>query len=102
MLCLWWGWCVCTFVVVGVVRLYKKSHSLAPRFVHMHHLHKPTTESFGFWHPPTEVWYTKDETAHRICNDSGEDPHCSDKYILVRGFLVVCPMCVWMDRMIDR
>lgn len=63
--------------------------------IHMHHLHKPTAESFGFWHPPTEVWYTKDETAHRICNDSGEDPHCSDKYILVRGFLVVC-LCVWV------
>lgn len=42
------------------------------------------TESFGFWHPPTEVWLTEDQKAYRICDESGEDPSCSDRYYVVR------------------
>jgi predicted lipase len=31
----------------------------------------------GFWHIATEVWWNT-TTTHKICNDSGEDPTCSD------------------------
>ena len=30
------------------------------------------------------MWFNKDESHYRVCDSSGEDPHCSDKYILVR------------------
>jgi hypothetical protein len=33
-------------------------------------------------HTPTEVFYNQDSTSYVICNDSGEDPSCSDKYLL--------------------
>lgn len=28
------------------------------------------------------MWYNKDESHYRVCDASGEDSHCSDKYIL--------------------
>jgi hypothetical protein len=31
---------------------------------------------FGFWHVPMEEWLHKDDIID--CNDSGEDPSCSD------------------------
>lgn len=37
-------------------------------------------ESWGFHHPATEVFYESSSPA--VCNGSGEDPDCSDKYYL--------------------
>lgn len=28
------------------------------------------------------MWFNKNESCYRVCNASGEDPHCSDKYVL--------------------
>jgi len=41
--------------------------------------HLPT-ESLGFVHAPTEVFYTEDNRSYKTCNDSGEDPTCSDQF----------------------
>jgi len=38
--------------------------------------HLPT-ESMGFWHVATEVYYTS-SSSFEVCNTSGEDPSCSD------------------------
>jgi len=34
--------------------------------------------SLDYYHPSTEVWFSKDYTNYVICDDSGEDPTCSD------------------------
>jgi hypothetical protein len=40
-------------------------------------------EDFGFWHVVTEVFYPHNpNTTYQICNPSGEDPNCSDKYLV--------------------
>ncbi|KAF2076877.1 hypothetical protein CYY_001844 [Polysphondylium violaceum] len=48
------------------------------RTVNQHDLvpHVPT-EVMQYHHVPTEVWYTSNGT-YQECNDSGEDPSCSD------------------------
>jgi len=35
-------------------------------------------EWMGFYHEATEVWYQKDHSNYKVCNDSGEDPTCQD------------------------
>jgi hypothetical protein len=37
-------------------------------------------KNLGFWHIATEVWW-KNNTYYKICNDSGEDPTCSDSIL---------------------
>ena len=36
------------------------------------------------------MWFNKDESHYRVCDASGEDPHCSDKYVLVRPCACTC------------
>ncbi|GAB5032291.1 lipase [Nannochloropsis oceanica] len=35
----------------------------------------------GFWHAPTEIFYTEDQTSYQVCNDSGEDFYCSNSFL---------------------
>ena len=47
--------------------------------------HLPTQNMFhSDWaHPSTEVYYGRDSTGdHTICDGSGEDPNCSDQFLL--------------------
>jgi hypothetical protein len=40
---------------------------------------------FGFYHEATEVYYGNDGPAdgsYRVCDGSGEDPQCSDQYVI--------------------
>jgi len=37
-------------------------------------------EAFGFHHNPNEVFYDELENEYTVCDDSGEDPNCSDQY----------------------
>jgi len=39
--------------------------------------HLPPRDA-GFHHVATEIWYPTNSTTYVICNDSGEDPKCSD------------------------
>lgn len=43
-------------------------------------VHAPPT-LLGFQHTPTEVFYNAAESAYRLCDASGEDPTCSDRYL---------------------
>lgn len=49
------------------------------RVIHTRDLvpHVPPIE-LGFYHPPTEVWNTADNSSYVVCDGSGEDPNCSD------------------------
>jgi hypothetical protein len=57
---------------------------VTPNFRLTHHKdpvpHLPP-EAFGFRHNPTEVFYDEIETEYTVCDNSGEDPNCSDKYL---------------------
>jgi len=35
---------------------------------------------FEYFHPPFEVFYNEGFSEYKICDDSGEDQDCSDKY----------------------
>ena len=37
-------------------------------------------ESWGYRHPPTEVFFDADQTSYVVCDDSGEDVTCSDQF----------------------
>ena len=37
-------------------------------------------EVLGYKHSPFEVFWNKDFTSYVLCNSSGEDPNCSNKY----------------------
>jgi hypothetical protein len=39
-------------------------------------------ESLGYRHSPWEVFYNEKNTEFQICDGSGEDPSCSDQYLL--------------------
>jgi len=40
-------------------------------------------ESFGYHHVPLEIFYPHDANgSYTVCNGSGEDPNCSDKYLV--------------------
>ena len=39
-------------------------------------------QSMGFRHNPTEVFYDRRQKSYKICDGSGEDKSCSDKYLL--------------------
>ena len=41
---------------------------------------------FGFHHFGTEVFYTEDFNSYKVCDGSGEDSSCSDKFWLPIGF----------------
>lgn len=43
--------------------------------------HLPT-ESMGFHHVKTEVWYQENNTEYKVCDGSGEDDSCSDSFLL--------------------
>jgi len=43
--------------------------------------HLPPRE-FKFWHFHTEVFYDEKFTKFTICDSSGEDPFCADKFPL--------------------
>ncbi|EFA76653.1 hypothetical protein PPL_09958 [Heterostelium album PN500] len=44
--------------------------------------HLPTKD-MGFYHLPIEVWFDgKNDTSYKICDDSGEDPTCSDSVLI--------------------
>jgi len=57
---------------------FDKNIQTSWRLVNQHDIvpHLPTL-TMGFWHIATEVWFTN-LTHYMICNDSGEDPNCSD------------------------
>ncbi len=37
--------------------------------------------SFDFKHFPTEIYYGELNLSYLTCDGSGEDPHCSDKWL---------------------
>lgn len=37
-------------------------------------------EAWGYHHPPTEVFYTEDQSSYQVCNSSGEDDTCSNQF----------------------
>jgi len=37
-------------------------------------------EILGFIHTPTEIFYTENNSNYTVCNNSGEDPKCSDQF----------------------
>jgi len=39
-------------------------------------------ESMGYYHEPTEVWYTEAQDSYTVCDRSGEDPSCSDSLLV--------------------
>ncbi|GAM27498.1 hypothetical protein SAMD00019534_106740, partial [Acytostelium subglobosum LB1] len=44
--------------------------------------HLPPRESVNeYHHVPNEIWYPKNSTTYEVCNDSGEDPSCSDSIL---------------------
>jgi len=49
------------------------------------HNHDPVPhlplESMGFRHTPVEVFYDQAQAKYTVCDNSGEDPKCSDKYL---------------------
>jgi len=62
---------------------YFNSHiSTTYRIVNQHDIvpHLPP-KVLGFWHIATEVWWNT-STTYKICNDSGEDPTCSDSVLV--------------------
>ena len=42
--------------------------------------HVPPVE-FQYIHPPYEVLYDEDMKTFTVCNESGEDKNCSDKFV---------------------
>lgn len=48
------------------------------------HYHDPVPhlpfETWGYRHPPTEIFYSEDQTSYVVCNDTGEDLSCSDQF----------------------
>lgn len=38
-------------------------------------------QAMGFHHMPYEVFYLEDPSKFTVCNSSGEDPNCQDKYV---------------------
>lgn len=44
--------------------------------------HAPPTR-FGYWHMYNEIWYDQASNEYRFCNDSGEDPLCSDSQTIL-------------------
>eukprot|EP01033_Poteriospumella_lacustris_P015827 gene15827-11329_t len=38
-------------------------------------------QSLGFHHMPYEVFYIEDPSKYTVCNSSGEDKNCQDKYV---------------------
>lgn len=43
-------------------------------------------ESWGYRHPPTEVFFDADQTSYVVCDDSGEDVTCSDQFWVSFGW----------------
>jgi len=39
-------------------------------------------EILGFVHGPTEIFYNTNSSNYTVCNDSGEDPTCSDQFLV--------------------
>jgi hypothetical protein len=39
-------------------------------------------EILGFVQAPTEIFYNSNSTSYTVCNSSGEDPTCSDQFVL--------------------
>lgn len=37
-------------------------------------------EAWGYVHPPREVFFDAPQTSHVVCDESGEDPECSDQF----------------------
>lgn len=59
-------------------QLFELSVTTSWRLVHAYDLvpHLPLNK-MGFWHIPTEIWYTRDNSHWDECDGSGEDPLCS-------------------------
>ncbi|GAM27497.1 hypothetical protein SAMD00019534_106730 [Acytostelium subglobosum LB1] len=70
---------------VGNVAFAEWYNSIQPdnyRVVNQHDIvpHVPPQKdtTYTYHHVPLEIWYPKNETTYVVCNDSGEDPSCSD------------------------
>ncbi|KYQ89288.1 triacylglycerol lipase-like protein triacylglycerol lipase [Tieghemostelium lacteum] len=61
---------------------YNKIQPNQYRTVNRHDLvpHLPPQDVYNYHHVPTEVWYTTN-TTYKVCDDSGEDPTCSDSVV---------------------
>ena len=35
----------------------------------------------NYQHPPYEIWFDENMQNYKICNDSGEDPNCSNIWL---------------------
>lgn len=44
--------------------------------------HLPPKGMDDYYHTSTEVFYTEDSSQYTICDGSGEDPKCSDQFML--------------------
>ena len=66
----------------GFVRFLKEKVQTIFRVVHNKDPvpHLPPYD-FGYLHPANEIFYNEDFTSYTVCNDSGEDKTCSNKYM---------------------
>jgi len=48
--------------------------------------HVPPQFVFDYRHVPTEIWYDASILQYFICDNSGEDPHCSDSITIAASF----------------
>jgi len=39
-------------------------------------------DALGFHHTSTEIFYTEDQQKYTVCDNSGEDRHCSDQFMV--------------------
>lgn len=58
----------------------------------MHHRdpvpHLPFT-SWGYTHPSTEVFYSYNQTTYVVCDETGEDPSCSNQFWVLPNFAYI-------------
>eukprot|EP01029_Cantina_marsupialis_P026179 TRINITY_DN696_c0_g2_i2.p1 TRINITY_DN696_c0_g2~~TRINITY_DN696_c0_g2_i2.p1 ORF type:complete len:282 (+),score=69.35 TRINITY_DN696_c0_g2_i2:139-984(+) len=60
------------------------------RLVHYRDLVPRVPGTFlGYHHEPREVFYNEEFTSYKLCNGSGEDGHCSDKYSMIEEFKTI-------------
>ncbi|CAM9163605.1 unnamed protein product [Ectocarpus sp. 4 AP-2014] len=65
-------------------------------------------EAWGYHHPPTEVFYTEDQSSYQVCSNSGEDDTCSNQFWAIFGniedhlwYLVVNYSTAYMQCQLD-
>lgn len=78
---------------------YSASHGV-PIFRVVHHRdpvpHLPF-KSWGYTHPPREVFFDSPQTSFVVCDESGEDPACSDQFWVMTNMAHVRDHLVYLE-----